>query len=158
LLSIPHPPRRRIVVGVDTHKHLHVAVAVNHLGVVFGEITIPVDRAGYAWLQGWVIDLGGQDGQVEFGVEGCGSYGAGVASFLRRAGYRVVEVNRPDRSMRHLRGKNDTIDAESKARSQAIITLKTMSGGGDGRAQDRGWRGRIDPPGQNRERHRDQLW
>jgi len=161
LPSILHPSRPRIVVGVDTHKHAHVAVAVDQVGAVIGEITIPVDRAGYAELQRWAHQLAGQDRGTEFGVEGCGSYGAGLASALRRAGHRVVEVNRPDRSLRHQRGKNDTIDAEAaaravlsgiatavpktadgtvemirqvkiakdtatKARSQAIITLKTI--------------------------------
>jgi transposase len=161
LSSIPHPPRRRIIVGVDTHKYAHVAVAVDQLGALLGTTTISVDRAGYAQLQRWAGELSGQDGQVEFGIEGSGSYGVGLASFLRRAGHRVIEVNRPDRSVRHRRGKDDTIDAETaaravlsgaasaipkaadgtvemirqvkiakdtatKARSQAIITLKTI--------------------------------
>jgi hypothetical protein len=52
-----------------------------------------------------------------FGIEDTGSYGAGLASFLRRTGDQVVEVNRGARSVRHLRGKDDTIDAETAARS-----------------------------------------
>jgi transposase len=150
--------RRRIVVGVDTHKHTHVAVALDQVGGVIGEITIPVDRAGYEQLDRWASELGEQ---IDFGVEGSGSYGAGLASHLRRRGHRVIEVNRPNRAVRHLRGKDDTIDAETaarsvlcgaatavpksadgavemmrqvkiakdtavKARSQAIITLKTI--------------------------------
>ena len=161
LLSIPHSPRRRIVVGVDTHKYTHVAVAVDQVGALLGEITIPVEQTGYAQLHHWAGELSGPDGQIEFGIEGSGSYGVGLASFLRRTGHRVIEVNRPDRSVRHRRGKDDTIDAESaaravlsgaasaipktadgtvemirqvkiakdtatKARSQAIITLKTI--------------------------------
>jgi len=112
--SIPHPLRRRIVVGVDTHKHLHVAVALDQVGAVIGETTIPVDRAGYAQLGHWARELGEQ---VDFGVEGSGSYGAGLVSHLRRRGHLVIEVNRPDRRIRHLRGKNDTIDAETAARA-----------------------------------------
>jgi transposase len=157
-MSIPDPLRRRIVVGVDTHKHAHVAVALDLVGAVIGKITIPVDRAGYAHLRQWAAELGEQ---VDFGIEGTGSYGAGVTSFLRRHGHLVLEVNRPDRRIRYLQGKNDTIDAETaaravltgavtavpktadgtvemirqvkiakdtavKARSQAIITLKTI--------------------------------
>lgn len=117
LSSIPYSPRRRIVVGVDTHKYVHVAVAVDAVGALVGETTIAVDRAGYGELRRWACALAGQDGQVEFGVEGCGSYGAGLASFLRRAGHRVVEVNRADRGVRHRHGKSDTIDAESAARA-----------------------------------------
>jgi transposase len=80
--SIPHPLRRRIVVGVDTHKNAHVAVALDQVGAVIGETTIPVDRAGYAQLQRWACELGEQ---ADFGVEGAGSYGAGLVSFLRGA-------------------------------------------------------------------------
>lgn len=116
-MSIPDPLRRRIVVGVDTHKHAHVAVALDQVGAVIGKITIPVDRAGYAQLQQWATELGEQ---AEFGIEGTGSYGAGLTSFLRRHGHLVLEVNRPDRRIRYLQGKNDTIDAETAAR--AVLT------------------------------------
>ena len=53
---------------------------------------------------------------VSFGVEGTGSYGAGLASFLRRAGHRVVELNRGDRRERRANGKSDSLDAEAAAR------------------------------------------
>jgi transposase len=115
--SIPHPLRQRILVGVDTHKYTHVAVALDQVGGVIGDITVPVERAGYARLERWAGELGEQGETIEFGVEGSGCYGAGVASLLRRRGRRVIEVNRPDRVVRHLRGKNDTIDAEVAARA-----------------------------------------
>ncbi|GAB2981383.1 IS110 family transposase [Amycolatopsis acidiphila] len=130
--SIPHPSRPRIVVGVDTHKQTHVAVALNQVGAVIGETTIPAHRAGYAQLQRWACELGEHEGEVEFGVEGCGSYGAGLASFLRRAGHRVVEVNRPDRSVRHRRGKDDTIDAETAARAVLSGAATAVPKTGDG--------------------------
>ena len=116
-MSIPDPLRRRIVVGVDTHKYAHVAVALDQVGAVIGKITIPVDRAGFAQLRQWATELGEQ---AEFGIEGTGSYGAGLTSFLRRHGHLVLEVNRPDRRIRYLQGKNDTIDAETAAR--AVLT------------------------------------
>ena len=51
------------------------------------------------------------------GVEGTGSYGAGLARYLKAAGIPVMEVERPKR--RHLRrnGKSDPIDAEAAARA-----------------------------------------
>jgi transposase len=52
-----------------------------------------------------------------FGIEGTGSYGAGLTSFLRRHGQRIVEVNRGDRRTRRQMGKSDTLDAETAARS-----------------------------------------
>src|SRR2546423_3157499 len=99
---------RRVLVGVDTHKYVHVAVALDELGAVVGNLTIPADRAGYDRLLIWAQDLGQV---VAFGIEGTGSYGAALASAARRRGHRVVEVARPDRRERRLRGKNDVLDA-----------------------------------------------
>jgi transposase len=51
------------------------------------------------------------------GVEGTGSYGAGLARHLAAAGIRVVEVDRADRQDRHRQGKSDPLDAVSAARA-----------------------------------------
>ncbi len=51
------------------------------------------------------------------GIEGTGSYGAGLARFLSEQGILIFEINRPDRSMRRFRGKSDPTDAESAART-----------------------------------------
>jgi transposase len=53
----------------------------------------------------------------QVGIEGTGSYGAGVTRHLSDAGIEVFEVDRPDRSDRRLRGKSDTLDAENAARA-----------------------------------------
>ena len=56
----------------------------------------------------------------------------GLARAVRRAGHRVVEVNRADRRLRRVAGKSDRIDAEPAARSvlagQATATPKTADG------------------------------
>ena len=57
-------------------------------------------------------------------MEGTGSYGAGLARHLTTAGVEVVEVNRPNRQLRRLRGKTDTVDAEAAARA-ALNRLAT---------------------------------
>jgi transposase len=88
-----------------------------------------VERAGYQRLQQWVCGLGEQ---VEFGVQGCGSYGAGLVSHLVPAGSSGRGGNRPDRSMRHLRGTNDTIDARGRGPGGALRC-------GQGGAHDRQW-------------------
>ena len=72
-------------------------------------------------------------GRIEaFGIEGTGSYGAGLARAVRRAGHRVVEVNRADRRLRRAAGKCDTLDAEAAARSvlagQSTATPKSADG------------------------------
>ena len=59
----------------------------------------------------------GKGGFRAFGIEGTGSYGAGLARAVRRAGHQVLEVNRGDRRTRRIAGKSDTVDAETAARS-----------------------------------------
>ena len=52
-----------------------------------------------------------------FGIEGTGSYGAGLSRVRCEHGHPVFEVNRPNRQLRHQKGKDDALDAESAARS-----------------------------------------
>jgi hypothetical protein len=57
----------RVVVGVDTHKDLHVAVALDGLGRHIASTTVATTKAGYTKLVAWAEALG----QVEaFGLEG----------------------------------------------------------------------------------------
>ncbi len=107
-------PTSTVVVGVDTHKHMHVAVALNALGARLTSCSASADRAGYAELVAWARALGPVDA---FGIEGTGSYGVGLASFVRRHAIRVVEVSHCDRRKRRNNGKSDTIDAETAARA-----------------------------------------
>jgi len=77
----------------------------------------------------WARQLGAIEA---FGIEGTGSYGVGLASFVRRQGLHVVEVNYCDRRKRRNNGKDDTLDAETAARSVlagiATATPKTADG------------------------------
>src|SRR3712207_6447399 len=103
-----------LIVGVDTHKHTHAAVAVTGLGARVAELTIRVGLAGYRELEAWARSSGAVRA---FGIEGTGSYGAGLARFLREGGHAVHEVGRPDRRLRRQRGKTDHLDAEGAARA-----------------------------------------
>lgn len=117
-----------IIVGVDAHKYVHVAVAINLLGTRLASCSASADRAGYAELVAWARSLGTIEA---FGIEGTGSYGVGLASFVRRQSIRVIEVSRCDRRKRRNHGKSDTIDAETAARSvlAGIVTaLKRQTG------------------------------
>lgn len=108
--------RTDVIVGVDTHKDQHMAVAIDGLGgALTAPLSIPADPAGYAQLLGWARSLG----EVHaFGVEGCGSYGSGLAKFLRRHDQTIREVARPPRrGERRMSGKSDAIDAEHAART-----------------------------------------
>jgi transposase len=64
-----------------------------------------------------------------FGVEGTGAFAAGLLRFLHAHGQVVLEVDRPDRSMRRRRGKSDPVDAEAAARA---VLSKAAQGGAQG--------------------------
>jgi len=116
-----------IAVGVDTHKHEHLARALDGLGQPVGGVTIKADPAGYLELADWLAELG--EGVV-VGIEGTGTYGAGLCEFLLASGIRVVEVERPRRDERR-RGKSDEIDALLAARKVlADDGLSTPRAGG----------------------------
>jgi transposase len=105
---------RVITGGVDTHAGMHVAAALDPLGGLLGVREFPATAAGYADLLSW---LGGFGDVALVGVEGTGSYGAGLARYLAAARVRVVEVDRADRQDRHRAGKSDPLDAVSAARA-----------------------------------------
>ncbi|MEH6756039.1 MAG: IS110 family transposase [Parasphingorhabdus sp.] len=118
-----------VIIGVDTHKSTHVAVAIDLHGVKLGTYSAPVNTKGYSALEGWASSIG----MVEaFGIEGTGSYGAGLSRYLHARNYRVIEVTRPNRQLRYQHGKSDSLDAEGAARSvlsgQAIAEPKTQNG------------------------------
>ena len=100
--------------GVDTHAEVHVAAALDPLGGLLGVQEFPATATGYAQLLDW---LGGFGTIIVVGVEGAGSYGAGLARHLAAAGVAVVEVDRADRQDRHRAGKSDPLDAVSAARA-----------------------------------------
>jgi transposase len=114
MTTVTQPAPARITVGVDTHAEVHVAVAKDSFGRRLDAISVPTTLAGYAELLGWAQRLG----EIEaWGIEGTGSFGAGLTRFLHRHGQVVVEVNRPDRAARRRRGKSDPLDAEAAARA-----------------------------------------
>lgn len=102
--------------GVDTHKDtVHVA-AVDQLGRHLADAEFATTSAGYGAALGW---LAGHGTVEKVGIEGTGSYGAGIAAAFSRAGVAVVEVNRPDRATRRRLGKSDPVDAYAAAEAAA---------------------------------------
>src|ERR1039458_5041590 len=104
-----------IAVGVDTHKNRHIAVALDRLGQLLGELSIEACAAGYLELELWALALAGDGVQLVLGIEGAGSWGAGLCEHLQLAGCSVLEVERPRRRERRA-GKSDRIDALSAAK------------------------------------------
>ena len=91
--------------------------------------SFPTTPAGYRQLLRWLRRFGEV---VAVGVEGTGSWGAGLARSPHRAGCRVVEVTRPNRQHRRRHGKSDPADAIGAARAvlagEAIGTPKAQTG------------------------------
>jgi transposase len=106
--------RRAVTGGVDTHAGVHVAAASDPIGGLLGVREFPATASGYAGLLGWLAGFGTV---ALVGIEGTGSYGAGLARHMAAAGVRVVEVDRSDRQDRRRQGKSDPLDAVSAARA-----------------------------------------
>jgi transposase len=106
------PSSMIVVGGVDTHADTHTVAALDQVGRRLGCAVFPAHRAGYRALADW---LAGHGEISAVGVEGTGSYGAGLTRWLSAHQITVVEVNRPNRAERRRRGKSDPVDAEHAA-------------------------------------------
>jgi transposase len=109
----------QVTVGVDTHTDCHVGVALDQFGR----------------LLAWARDFGVVE---QIGIEGTGSYGAGLTRWLRARGLTVIEVERPhrlDRQARRRRGKSDPLDAEAAARAVQAGTVIGQPKAGDGQVE-----------------------
>ena len=103
-----------VTVGVDTHADAHVGVALDQVGRRLGEVAVSNDEDGYRRLLRWARSFGEL---ACVGVEGTGSYGAGLSRFLRSGGVWVIEVDRLSRQHRRRHSKHDAADAEAAARA-----------------------------------------
>ena len=123
------PQGTEVTGGVDTHKDSHTAAAVDAAGRRLGSAAFPASTQGYRALLNWLHSFGRL---VQVGIEGTGSYGAGLSRFLRKADVAVVEVSCPSRALRRKQGKSDPVDAEAAARAalagEALGVPKTQDG------------------------------
>jgi len=124
--------RLGVIGGVDTHLEFHVAAALDPIGALLGTRSFGANAAGYADLLNWLSDFGEV---TKVGVEGTGSYGAGLARFLSRHDIAVIEVNRPDHGQQRRSGKSDPLDAIEAARAALGGRAKAISKGKDGHVE-----------------------
>jgi Transposase len=110
IVDVPRP----VTGGVDTHLDLNVAAALDPIGGLLAVAEFPATSGGHRRLLGWLAGFGPV---ARVGVEGTGSYGAGLARYLRAAGVEVAEVDRPNRQARRRAGKSDHLDAVEAARA-----------------------------------------
>jgi transposase len=100
--------------GVGTHGRTHHAAAIDGAGRLLGDAEFAATAAGYAVLLAWLTAFGRL---VKVGVEGTGTYGAGLARHLAAQDVVVIEADRRDRQTRRRQGKSDPIDAIAAARA-----------------------------------------
>ncbi|MEU2718014.1 transposase [Streptomyces sp. NPDC007205] len=104
----------QVLVGVDTHKDVHVAAVITSTGALLDTQGFPTTREGYRQLLSWARSFGQLQ---QAGVECTGSYGAALTRYLHHEGITVTEVNQPDKAARRRHGKSDDIDAAAAARA-----------------------------------------
>jgi transposase len=85
----------RITGGVDSHLDVHVVAALSATGALLGVASFPTTPAGYRQLLRWLRSFGEV---VLVGVEGTGSYGAGLTRYLLSAGIDVARSTGPTAS------------------------------------------------------------
>jgi len=120
---------RRVTGGVDTHRDVHVVAALDDNGVELGVESFPTTAAGYRATLRWLRRFG----EIQrIGVEGTGSYGAGLTRFLHDHKVETVEVSCPSRQRRRSHGKSDPVDAIAAAKAvlsgDAVTEPKTRDG------------------------------
>lgn len=125
-----------VVAGVDTHKDTHKdthhAAVITTTGQHLGAAQFPATAAGYQALKEFITSFATP---TCVGVEGTGSYGAGLARHLANCGIQTVEVLRPNRQVRRMRGKSDEIDAYAAAESALAGTRSSTPKSGDGQVE-----------------------
>jgi hypothetical protein len=102
------------VIGVDTHRDRHSAAILTGTGALVVESSESADRRSYKTLLAWARRFA--NGRRVWAVEGSGSYGAGLTSFLGEQGEQVVEIGRRVRRDGGVRAKSDPLDAIEAAR------------------------------------------
>jgi transposase len=107
-------PEIYVTAGADTHRDTHMIAALDQRGAELGVREFAADPTGHDDILEWLESFGTID---RIGVEGTGTYGAGLCRFLQRHDIDVVEVTRSDRQERRSHGKSDPVDAVAAARA-----------------------------------------
>jgi len=125
-------PSFNVIGGIDTHKDTHAVAAISATGEFLGAAQFNTNPSGYRNLLAWLREFGVV---LRIGIEGTGSYGAGLTRYLRSEGVDLVEVIRPKREWRRRHGKSDPSDAEAAARAALSGEAKGTPKGQDGQIE-----------------------
>lgn len=113
-----------ITIGVDAHKRVHVALALDQAGRDLSEWRGPNSELGWRRFEQWASALGAER---QVGIEGAWGYGRGLAQHLVAAGEVVHEVNpRWTADGRRSARKPDKTDRQD-ARAVALFVQREAS-------------------------------
>lgn len=112
----------RVVVGVDTHAYTHHVAVVTEYGKPLFDRAFPTTAAGYREVLDFFSVF---EEFLQVGMEGTGTYGAALTRILQGEGMVVIEVDRPDRQQRRLKGITDSLDAYRAA--QSVIAGRSIA-------------------------------
>jgi transposase len=94
------------------------------------------ERAGEPGSYKSLVDWAEEFGPLKHaGVEGTGSFGAGLSRLLKGRRIKVCEVIRPKRRDQYRAGKSDPIDAEAAARAVVAGTATGQPKSADGEVE-----------------------
>ena len=106
-----------VTIGVDAHKAVHQALALDDAGTILGSWRGANTPDCWQHLHAWAKTF---PGPRQWGVEGAWNYGRGLAQFLVAQRERVFEVNPRWTAERRRRarksGKSDRLDAHAVAK------------------------------------------
>src|ERR687898_3441286 len=127
-----------VLIGIDPHKSVNAAAAIDEQGELAGHETFPANQKGLRALERWAKRFP----ERRWAVEGAAGIGRPVAQRLAMAGEKVVDV--PPQPSSKARGlstgnarKNDRLDATFTAQAAAgsgNLARVSPEDGTDGRA------------------------
>jgi transposase len=102
------------VIGVDTHRDHHTVAVVDPTGGALAATELATDAFGYRRMLAFAKEHA--PGRRVWAIEGTGSFGAGLTTYLLEHEEWVVEIDRPARPARRNGAKTDELDAVRAAR------------------------------------------
>lgn len=118
----------RFVIGVDTHARKHVfAIIEAATGRLVATHDFQTTKAALARALNWVSKYINNHQEVLWVIEGCSTYGSGLAKLVGEAGFEVAEAPRYNTAGRGgATGKTDPLDAQRIARATLPLTAKEL--------------------------------
>jgi hypothetical protein len=113
-----------VIAGVDTHADTHHAAVIAANGKHLVDMQFPTTHGGYAALFGFIASFGAV---TRVGIEGTGSYGAGLSRYLWDVGLAARFL--------YLRGFQRPNQAKGRVRIPSPPHIKRWSAGSFDRDQ-----------------------